>query len=174
MTDVSVEAAPAAARRAEERDVAAFRELYATEYPRVARYAYQLVRNADLAAELAQEAFTRLLPRWRRVREPQRYVYRIVTNLARDAWKDASRDQAHAESLSRNGAAVHPAPDTSVRDAVSRLPRRYRDLVLLYYYADLSLPDVAAAVRRPPGTVKRMLSEARDLLERSLGDGHVD
>ena len=171
MTDATVDAVPAAAPRD---DAAAFRELYAVEYARVARYAYQLVRDTDLAGELAQEAFTRLFTRWRRVREPRRYVFRIVTNLARDAWHDASRDSARVDAVRRAGEPALAGPDTSVRDAVSRLPRRYRDLVLLYYYADLPLPEVAAAVRRPPGTVKRMLSEARDLLERSLGDHHAD
>lgn len=151
-------------------EAAAFRDLYARDFAAVARYAYQLLRDEDLASEVAQEAFTRLLTRWRRVEEPRRYVFRIVTNLVRDAWEDASRGNALDAALRHGGETTLPAPDTSVRDAVSRLPRRYRDVVLLYYYADLPLPDVAAAVRRPPGSVKRMLSEARDLLARTLGD----
>ncbi len=65
---------------------------------------------------------------------------------------------------------VVAGPDRAVADAVGRLPARLRVVVLLYYYADLPLRDVAAAVRRPEGTVKWMLAEARELLAQTLGD----
>jgi RNA polymerase sigma-70 factor (ECF subfamily) len=57
-----------------------------------------------------------------------------------------------------------PAPDTSLRDLVERLPGHLREAVLLHYYADLPVAEVAAALRRPVGTVKRRLHEARALL----------
>ena len=50
------------------------------------------------------------------------------------------------------------------KDAVDRLPPGLRDVVLLHYYADLPVEDVARAIRRPAGTVKRRLHEARALL----------
>jgi RNA polymerase sigma-70 factor (ECF subfamily) len=53
---------------------------------------------------------------------------------------------------------------------VGRLPDRLRDVVLLHYYADLPVGEVATAVRRPPGTVKRQLSEARAVLAQDLED----
>jgi RNA polymerase sigma-70 factor (ECF subfamily) len=36
--------------------------------------------------------------------------------------------------------------------------------VLLHYYADLSIAEVASAMHRPEGTIKRMLYDARDCL----------
>lgn len=54
-------------------------------------------------------------------------------------------------------------------DALSRIPRRHRDVVLLHYYAGLSVAEVALAVDRPQGTVKRQLSEARGQLLAQLG-----
>jgi RNA polymerase sigma-70 factor (ECF subfamily) len=51
---------------------------------------------------------------------------------------------------------------------VDGLPRRYRELVLLHYYADLALPEVAQALGKPLGTVKRQISEARALLATAL------
>ncbi len=148
----------------------AFHALYAAEFPGIARYAYQLTRDVDTAAELTQEAFARLYARWSRVQNPVPYLFRTVTNLVRNAWRS---EQYTARSLDTEGRAVAvevPAVDLGVRDAVARLHRRYRVVVLLYYYADLPLPDVATAVRRPEGTVKRLLSEARAHLARTLGD----
>jgi RNA polymerase sigma-70 factor (ECF subfamily) len=145
-----------------------FRLLYDRDYPRVAAYCYQLVRDRDQAADLAQEAFARLFARWVTVREPTAYVFHIATNLVRSSWSARARDKALMPVLASQ--ASQPAVDHSVRDAVERLPARYRELVLLHYYADLTVPDVARAVRRPEGTAKRMLSEARALLAHSLED----
>ena len=57
-----------------------------------------------------------------------------------------------------------PAHDPWLQDLVQRLPVRLREVVLLHYYADLPIEQVAAAVHRPVGTVKRRLHEARAAL----------
>lgn len=150
---------------------AGFRDLYDAEFGRVAGYCFQLTRSWELSQDLAQEAFVRLFSRWRSVREPRPYLFHIATNLVRRAWREQLRERAAW------GDADDPAgpvpPDLSVRDAVDRLPDRYRDVVLLHYYADLTVSAVAQAVGRPEGSVKRMLSEARALLAASLEDSRA-
>ena len=148
-----------------------FRTLYDRDYPRVAAYCFQLVRDRELAADLAQESFARLFARWVTVREPTAYVFHIATNLVRAAWTARARDVRVLPTLVDETTAQ--VVDHSVRDAVQRLPERYRELVLLHYYADLTVPDVARAVRRPEGSVKRMLNEARALLATSLEDSRA-
>jgi RNA polymerase sigma-70 factor (ECF subfamily) len=169
MSEVSIPVpVPVTADRA-----AGFREFYAAQYANIAGYAFQLTRDADLAHDLAQEAFTRLLTRWARVREPRPYLFLTVTNLVHDTWKAGGRQRRLVGHLRATTGPDVPAPDRTVADAVARLPRRHLDVVLLYYYADLPVPEVAAAVRRPEGTVKRLLAEARALLATSLGDPHA-
>ncbi len=148
-----------------------FRELYDRDYPRVAAYCFQLVRDREVAADLAQEAFARLFARWLSVREPRAYVFHIATNLVRASWSARARDARVLPMLA--GETTVGGIDLTVRDAVQRLPERYRELVLLHYYADLTVPDVARAVRRPEGSVKRMLSEARGLLATALEDSRA-
>lgn len=145
-----------------------FGAFYEEEFPKVAGYCYQLTRDRELAHDLAQEAFARVFGRWFAVREPRGYLFHVATNLVRGAWQARERDRGLLGRLHR-GEQVEQ-PDLAVRDAVERLPARYRELVLLHYYADLTVPAVAAAVRRPEGSVKRMLNEARALLAGSLKD----
>ncbi|HVF06876.1 MAG TPA: sigma-70 family RNA polymerase sigma factor [Frankiaceae bacterium] len=148
-----------------------FTAFYAETIGPLGGYAYQLVGDRELAADVVQEAYTRLLSRWVGIRKPRPYLFHVVTNLARDAWSARQRGEAIVRGLVDARPEVATAPlDPSVWDAVARLPAVHREVVLLYYYADLPLADVAAAVRRPPGTVKRLLSEARDLLAGALGD----
>lgn len=145
-----------------------FGELYDRDSSRVAAYVHQLVRDRELAADLTQEAFARLYARRVGIREPRAYVFHVATNLVRDHWSRTARHRALLPSLLDQRSADQP--DHSVRDAVGRLPEKYRELVLLHYYADLTVPDVARAVRRPEGSVKRMLNEARALLAAALED----
>ena len=149
---------------------AAFEELYEREYANIAGYCYLLVRDQELARDLTQEAFARLLARWVAVREPRPYLFHVVTNLARDAWRRDRRGRETLTVLASRPTEAAPSPDGGVRDAVARLPQPHRTVVELYYYADLPVADVAAAVRRPVGTTKRLLSEARTMLAAALGD----
>ena len=166
--DLARAAAPPVVARFAER----FGDLYAAEYPAVARYAYRLTGDADAAAEIAQEAFTRLLARWIGVAEPRPYLFRVATNLAKDRWTRRARELGARRLGVGVPDEVADGPDFSVADAVGRLPAKHRDVVLLHYYADLSVPDVAAALHRPAGTVKRLLSEARAQLATALGGRH--
>jgi RNA polymerase sigma factor (sigma-70 family) len=152
-------------------DSSGFRELYDAEFGRLVGYCFQLTRDRDLSQDLAQEAFARLFSRWIGVREHKPYLFHIATNLVRAAWRAQSRErEAWDEARVPQPAQAH---ELSVRDAVARLPERYREVVLLHYYADLTVPLVARAVRRPEGSVKRQLSEARRLLAESLEDSRA-
>ncbi len=141
--------------------VAAFEDFYADVYGPLAGYALSLVGDRGVADDLAQEALTRVYVRYAVLREPRPYAYRVVTNLARDRWRRARTERAALPDLLVEDVA---APDLGVLDAVGRLPEGLRDVVLLHYYADLPVEQVARVVRRPAGTVKRRLSEARALL----------
>ena len=152
-----------------------FRAFYAREYSPLARYLWRLVDDAELAHDLAQESMVRLYARWRGVSEPRGYLYKVATNLARKAWRTRADEVVAVAGLAQLarvvGAAVEgPEITTAVRDAVRSLPKRLREVVLLHYFADLTVDDVAAATSRPSGSVKRQLSEARSALAAALAE----
>ena len=146
--------------------VAQFRELYRAEFPQLLRYCERVVQDRAQAADLTQEAFTRLFARWRGVREPRDYLFLVLTNLIRNHWRSLGRERA---AIVRLGVAPPSSQRgfeqaQAVRDAVERLPKRLREVVLLHYFADCSVEDMAGVLDRPVGTVKRQLHEARQLL----------
>ena len=141
-----------------------FAALYEREFPKLAGYLTALTGDPEVAREATQEAFTRLFARWRRVHEPRGFVYVVGTNLCKHHWRQGGRERSAVTSLGITSLHGRPAPDTSLRDLVERLPGHLREAVLLHYYADLPVAEVAAALRRPVGTVKRRLHEARALL----------
>lgn len=145
---------------------AEFRAFYLGEYPGLARYCHSLVSDRELAHDLAQESFTRMIGRLTTVDDPRAYVYGVATNLVRRAWRKRAQDASTVGAIAAEPARPLPSHEgaVTVRAAVEQLPKRLRDVVLLHYWADLSVADVAAAVGRPAGTIKRQLSEARGLL----------
>ncbi len=155
-----------------------FRELYLVEYPKLAGFAFSLLRDTDRAHDAAQEAFVRLFARLLTVREPRPFLFRVVTNLAHDVWRREALDASRHESLIGQFVAGGVddrdlAASEDLRRAVGRLPDRLRVVLLLHYYADLSVREVATAVGRPEGTVKRQLAEARSRLAADLGDNNA-
>lgn len=144
-------------------------EVWRLHYAGLAGWVAAMTGDPDLGREIAAESFTRLLGRWRRVDDPRGFLYVVATNLVRDHWRrEGRRVRATTRLRMERRQDVVPARDNAVRDLVDRLPERYREIVLLHYYADLTVADCARAVGRPEGTVKRELAEARAVLHRSL------
>jgi RNA polymerase sigma-70 factor (ECF subfamily) len=147
-----------------------FHEFFQAEFPRLAGYCAGLLRDQNAAADIAQEALVRTYARWVSVREPHAYAYLVATNLVRRAWRnDASwREAASTLGREQHERLTQSAPDTGIRDMVDRLPERLRAPVLLHYYADLPIEQVALLLRRPAGTIRRHLHDARARLAEQL------
>ena len=161
--DVVVRGAAVSAHRRDDE----FRAFYVTAFPDVAGYCLALTGDAGLADELAQEALVAVYVRWTRLHTPRGYAFRVARNLVNTHWRKRSRELATWSELAEHAV---PAPETdgALWDAVRRLPEPYRDVVVLHYLYDLPVADVATAIRRPAGTVKRRLHEGRALLASAL------
>lgn len=160
VNDAAIDVAAQGGRTAE--------EIWSSYYAPLAGWVAGMTGDRDLGSEIASEAFTRLLSRWRRVEDPKGFLYVVATNLVRDHWRREFRRRRATTHMLNERAVDIPEPDRTVRDVVDRLPEKFRDIVLLHYYADLSVLAVAHALGRPEGTVKRELSEARALLQVAL------
>ena len=148
----------------------AVREVYLACYPQLAGWSAKLVGDRDLGHDIATEAFVRLLARWTTVAEPRPWLYMTASNLVRDHWRKMERER---RALGRLGPLVEesgPAGDPTVRDLVERLPDRLRTVVLLHYYVDLPVRDIADVLGKAEGTVKRLLHDARQQLLAALED----
>jgi RNA polymerase sigma-70 factor (ECF subfamily) len=154
-------------------------ELFAALYPSLAGWCRHLVDDDDTAHEVASEAFARLWARWSAVEEPRGFLYVTAANLIRDHWRRLERErramrhvtaQAALDAV-RHGESVEAT--VPVRLLVQSLPERLRTPVLLYYYADLPIREVALQMGRKEGTVRADLHAARELLRARIG-GHLD
>lgn len=141
------------------------------QYHRLAGYVYGLVGDPELTRDITQEAFVRLFARWTTVKHPAAYLYLVATNLCRRQWRRRRSENAAVVRVAARLRDDAVAPyDPSLVDALSRLPRRCRQVVVLHYLADLPVDAVAEQLRLAPGSVKRLLHDARQRLATILED----
>lgn len=147
---------------------ASFDVFYAESYRQVVGQVYALVGNVSDAEDLTQEAFGRAFSNWVRIQDydvPAAWVRRVAFNLAATGYRRAGR---RAVALMRLGAPEPVLPVSeeaiAVREALGRLPMRYRSVVVLHYLVDLSVQDVATELGIPPATVKTRLARGRRAL----------
>lgn len=145
-----------------------FHAVYAEHFAGLAAYCAALVEDGSAGADIAQEAFVTLFARWRAVEHPRAYVYLVATNLVRRHWRLRRDERLAVRALRDRPAEVAAATDLSLRDLVERLPERLRTVVLLHYYADVPVAEIARIIHRPLGTVKQRLHEARRRLHDEL------
>ncbi|MGZ4190700.1 MAG: sigma-70 family RNA polymerase sigma factor [Actinomycetota bacterium] len=159
----------------------AFDEFYTSFFDRVARALTLAGADRDLARDASQEAFSRALRRWRKVREldrPDGWVYVVAMNQLRDHWRRVERRRDRATEVDAGAIDETSAVATrlSVREAIATLPPRQRQAVVLRYLADLPIADVADAMGCAIGTVKATLHQAMRNMRVELDeeDEHAD
>lgn len=125
-----------------------------------------------LAAEATDEALTRAYQRWHRVSgldDPAGWVYHVASNWA-TSWlrKMHRRPTRPRDELDRPVLDHHD--DVDVVRAVRKLSVLHREVVVLRFYLDWSVAQIAAALHVPEGTVKSRLHRALAHLQE---DAHV-
>jgi len=127
------------------------------------------------AEDLAQEALARAWERWDSIEDPDRWVHRVAFNLARSRWRRRQREhRANSQVASRPSIATHQPGDepsaATVRDAVTALPDRQRQAVVLRFFLDLPVAEIATVMDCAEGTVKATLHQATQALAKRLPD----
>jgi RNA polymerase sigma-70 factor (sigma-E family) len=135
------------------------------------RVAYRLLGDRNDAEDVAQEACARAYSRWASVRDhAEPWCVRVASNLALDHLRARSRAYRRDERLKTNPATPAPAVDDrlDLYAALSRLPRRQRETVVLRYLGDLSEAQTADLIGCSVGSVKTHASRGLAALKEVL------
>lgn len=145
------------------------------------RYAYLLCGNADDAADLVQDALVKTFGRLRNgftVASAEAYVRKAVLNTYLDGGRRRTlwRRIAHLTAVPEEQESADPATDARIDllGQLRSLAPRERACIVLRYYEDLKVDDVAAELEISPGAVKRYLSDALGKLAISLAESADD
>ena len=134
------------------------------------------LKDVSLAEDAVQETFIKAYKGLRAFRGDsgeRTWLYRIAINACKDMRRGSWFRFVDRET--DIGDMQLPAPQggerSAVFDEIMNLPRKYREVILLYYYEDMKLGEIAKALGTSAMTVSRRLGRARELLKDTLKGG---
>jgi RNA polymerase sigma-70 factor (ECF subfamily) len=155
--------------------------VFRAEHGSIVRTAFLVTGDRETAREVAQEAFAELYVHWRKVRaydRPGAWLRRVAIRKAVRARRRGARLaelEARVEAGGRAGApAAADEPGLDVLASLQQLSPAQRAAVVLHYFDDLPVSEVAEALGCKPATASVHLHRARARLAQLLGEPEDD
>ncbi len=147
---------------------------FRAEFPGVLRTVFLILHDRGRSEDVTQEAFLQLLTQWKKVSRydrPDAWVRRVAI---RQAVRMMKRDRMRTELERADASAPDPdLPDVDLAHAVQALPAMQRAAVVLFYFEDRPIAEIADILDVSDGSVKVHLYRARQrlavLLEGEVG-----
>ena len=146
----------------------------------VFRTCYMVLRDRGLAEDAVQETFLkayRAMDSFRGECSEKSWLMRIAMNTCRDMTRKRwfrFEDRTGETELLTEAVVTYDGYDSlDLTAALMKLPVRYREVVLLYYYHSMTITETAAALSVSAATVHKRLKQACARLEQLLGRGYL-
>ena len=132
--------------------------------------------DQNYSEDLTQEAFARFFAKlsdYRHTGKAKNYLYTIAGNLCRDYFKKLRESPLEDDELSRQLEAEEP-PDEETADrllieqALAALQEEFREVVILYYFQELKLTEIADTLQIGLPLVKYRLKQAKTQLKKYI------
>jgi len=157
-------------RRAIKQDEAAFEQLILLHSEQLYRTAYVYVKNEQDALDVVQETVYKAFISIGQVKEPKYFVTWLTKILIRNCYRVLNQQTAVADLIEQI-----PVKESSreehldLIDALSHLRKEYRDVLVLFYFHDVPMKEIASFIGITLNTVKTYLRRGREELKKQLG-----
>ncbi|WP_055665849.1 sigma-70 family RNA polymerase sigma factor [Desnuesiella massiliensis] len=152
---------------------------------RVLKLCYIILKDLHAAQDLTQEVFIQVYKSRSKFREESSlytWIYKIAINKCRTYAKRHSRmvyfdseeinllvdNDFSEEELSLEESVVRSISSAKIKDIITGIKPIYREVILLYYFEDLSIKDIAEVLEEKESTIKSKLFRARELLKQEF------
>ena len=141
------------------------------------RVAYGYVRDLHSAEDIVQDVFIKFyhLQNYEERGELKAYLTRMTVNKSKDylkswAYKKVLLQQKFVPTASKinKDSLVHQNEKTMIGDAILELPLKHREILIYFYFNEMTIPEVAKLLSIPESTVKTRLGRGRELLRKQL------
>lgn len=147
--------------------------VFRATFASVARTVYLIVHDRAVAEEITQDAFLKLLQKWSTVADyerPEAWVRKVAVRMAiRHVGRERSRPGREFKAQPWP-TREPPDPDPGVVRAVRELAPMQRAVVVLFYWEDRPVVEIARTLQVSESTVKQHLHRARTRLAGVLGE----
>ena len=166
--------------RCQDNDQEAVGLLWKRWQPRILKWSFDLLKDQELAQEVAQESWLSIFQGLAKLKDPTLFrfwAYRIVQRRSADQIRKIQKERKLSEALDKESEPTHQkemelrsSPDEVVLmlQAIKELPDQHQQILKLYYLEKHSVKVIALLIGLPEGTVKSRLFYARKYLKEKL------
>jgi RNA polymerase sigma-70 factor (ECF subfamily) len=168
--------------KAKQGDSNAFAELYTATYQKQYRFTYRYVKDQYRAQDILQDVYIIVLKNIHRLKNPRLFVSWLNQINFRVCYDVSSKTTKQAENLVsedelQNFFSRDPGPEATIlkdaavselREHILSLPPKEAQTIIMRYYNDMTIDEIADAMDMSRSTVKRSISSAKKQLERLL------
>lgn len=168
-------------KRCQQGDLESFEELYKIYSKNAMGTAYLIAKHKGIAEDIVQEAFFQCYKQIKNLKDPGAFDVWFYKLLVRVAWKMASeyKDTKPLDEISNEAACNSEGSGKDldwqenkliVHEAVDKLSPPLKTVIILYYFNDMTIKQIAMVLGCFQGTVKSRLHNAKKLLEKELDE----
>lgn len=146
----------------------------------VYRLAFAAVKSRFDADDIHQEVFVRYLknvPVFQNADHEKAWFLRVTINCCKNHWKSAWIRKITGLSAEEPCGSYEPdeldEDSLELIEEVKKLPEKYRIVIHLFYYEDMSIEAISSITGRKQSTVRTQLTRARELLKKRLEEEYV-
>lgn len=166
--------------RVKNNDKSAFKILYETYSGKIYKTAYMIVNDNSYAHDIVQEVFIKIYMNINTLLHNSAFnswIYRITINCCMKHINDNSKTQLAYEDeelIKVSEEKSYLIPENSfmkselhneIMSYINKIPNLQRITIILFYYNDLTVKEIASAMKCSEGTVKARLSRGRKKLK---------
>ncbi len=142
--------------------------------------AYSFVKDRGIAEDISQEVFIKAykyIDNFRGEASLKSWIYRIAVNTSKDFLKKKSLKQLLLENSflenfhrteSTEASYLEADRNEQLLQIILTLPMKYREIIVLHYFYDIKIYELASVLDLKQNTVKTRLSRGRDMLKRKI------
>ena len=158
-------------------DKAAFKLLTERWYAKLAKHIYYLVKDKEVAKDIAQDTWTAIIQKLHTLKEPRLFkywIFKIARNKSADWIRNEQKRRTVKQEIGKDELAQIDSDSdsdsdiTKLRLALRKLPETKREILDLFYLDNCDIREISQALEIPVGTVKSRLFSAREHLKTIL------
>jgi RNA polymerase sigma factor (sigma-70 family) len=158
-----------------------FYDLMHTHTDRMLRIAYYYTKDLAAAEDIVQDVFIKFYEKFatsQHIEETGAYLARMTANRSKDylkSWhvrkvKFMEKWSEQATSSSENPSLILKDEQKQLTEAIMQLPLKHREILVYYYFEELTFIQIANILDLPQSTVKTRMTRAKVLLKQQLQD----
>lgn len=142
-------------------------------YPDILKYCYRNLYGDAIAEDITQETFEKFFEHisgYEHVGKAKNYLYTIAGNLLKNRYQRRVEAPLPDAEEAEEDSTAQLALKVTIKEAVDSLKEEYRQVILLHYFQDLKLREIAEILQIGLPLVKYRLARAKDELKNMLGE----